>query len=121
GLRPGRSRGRALPPGGGLSGRRPWVLLLALVALLAVVTAVTASRPAGTSPGHESTSDAGNGTSALRLYAEGLGYRTGAVDGEFQLPASPALLFVFTPLPSSGYSAGQAAQLRSRVQGSGGR
>ena len=102
-----------------MSGRRPWVLLLALIALLGVVAAVTSVRPAGTSPGHESTSDAGDGTSALRLYAERLGYRTGAVEGEFQLPASSALLFVFTPLPSSGYSAGQAAQLRSWVQGGG--
>jgi uncharacterized protein DUF4350 len=102
-----------------VSGRHPWVLLLALIALLGVVAAVTSTRPVGASPGHESSSDALDGTSALRLYAERLGYRTAALEGEFQLPAAPSLLFVFTPLPPNGYSASQAAQLRSWVSAGG--
>ena len=102
-----------------MSGRRPWVLLLVLVAVLAAVAVATATRPAGASPGHESSSDARDGTSALRLYAEGLGYRTAPVEGEFQLPASPSTLFVFSPLPQSGYSASQANQLRSWIAAGG--
>jgi hypothetical protein len=102
-----------------VTGRRPWVLLLALAALLALVAVITGTRPAGGSPGHESTSDARDGTSALRLYAERLGYRTGAIEGRFQLPPSPSLVFVFTPLPPNGYSAADSAQMRAWV-GSGG-
>ena len=102
-----------------MSGRRPWVLLVGLMVVLAVLVALTTPRRGGASPDHESTSDAVDGTSALRAYAEALGYRTSALEGEFQLTGSPGLLFVFSPLPQSGYSAAQAGQLRDWVSAGG--
>ncbi len=61
------------------------------------------------SPEHSSASDSGKGTSALRLYAESLGHATGTVEGDYTLPSSPALLFVFRP--TEGFSNAQSQQL----------
>ncbi len=68
-------------------------------------------------PNHASTSDAADGTSALRAYADALGYPSGSVEGTFSLPAAAGLLFVFTP--SNGFSADQVAQLNSWMQAGG--
>jgi hypothetical protein len=63
----------------------------------------------GDSPEHSSASDASNGTSALRLYAESLGHATGTVEGDYALPSSPALMFVFRP--TTGFSNAEGQQL----------
>ena len=88
--------------------RRRWILLGGLVALIAVVV-VLRGTATGDSPEHSSASDAGNGTSALRLYAESLGHATGAVEGDYALPSSTALLFVFHP--TEGFSNAESQQL----------
>jgi hypothetical protein len=88
--------------------RGRWILLGTAVVLIAII--VAARGTAGSdSPEHSSASDAGNGTSALRLYAESLGHATGTVEGNFSLPSSPALLFVFRP--TTGFSNTESQQL----------
>ncbi len=93
--------------------RRGWVVLGGLVLLVAVFVVLRGPAGSGDSPEHRSDSDAANGTSALRLYATALGHPTGAVEGDFTLPPSPGLLFVFSPLPSSGFSFAEAQQLNT--------
>ena len=88
--------------------RRRWILLGGVVVLIAIVVALRGTAT-GDSPEHSSASDAGNGTSALRLYAESLGHATGTVEGEYSLPSSPALLFVFRP--TEGFSNAESQQL----------
>src|SRR5256712_12378932 len=87
--------------------RRRWILLGGVVVLIAIVVALRGTAT-GDSPEHSSASDAGNGTSALRLYAESLGHATGTVEGEYNLPSSPALLFVFRP--TDGFSNAEMQQ-----------
>jgi uncharacterized protein DUF4350 len=83
--------------------------------VIAVVAVVVLLRGTGAadSPEHSSRSDARNGASALRYYAEALGHPTGTLDGEFSLPGSPTLLFVFNP--STAFSGDQAQQLHAWV------
>src|SRR2546427_7319736 len=88
--------------------RRRWILLGGAVLLIALVVALRGTGT-GDSPEHSSASDAGNGTSALRLYAESLGHAPGTVEGEYSLPSSPALLFVFRP--TEGFSNAESQQL----------
>ncbi len=52
---------------------------------------------ANRSPNHASSSDAPDGTSALRLYADALGHSSGLIEGDFSLPSTSGLLFIFTP------------------------
>jgi hypothetical protein len=92
--------------------RGRWALLGGVVALIAIVVLLRGTA-AGDSPEHSSASDAGNGTSALRLFAQSLGYRTGSVEGDYSLPSSPALLFVFTPTQANGFSGAESQQLNS--------
>jgi hypothetical protein len=100
--------------------RRPWVVLGGLILLTAILAAALTGRGgAGDSPSHESSSDARNGTSALRLFAQALGYRTRAIEGEFHQAASPGLLFVFSPLTQSGFSSAQSGQLLTWVSAGG--
>jgi hypothetical protein len=88
--------------------RRRWILLGGVVALIAVVVALRGTAT-GDSPEHSSASDAGNGTSALRLYAESLGHATGTVEGDYALPSSPSLMFVFRP--TEGFSNAESQQV----------
>jgi hypothetical protein len=88
--------------------RRRWILLGGVVALIAVVVALRGTAT-GDSPEHSSASDAGNGTSALRLYAESLGHATGTVEGDYNLPSSPSLMFVFRP--TEGFSNAESQQV----------
>ena len=90
--------------------RRRWILLGGVVVLIAIVV-VLRGTATGDSPEHSSASDAGNGTSALRLYAESLGHATGTVEGEYNLPSSPSLMFVFRP--TEGFSNAESQQLDS--------
>jgi len=68
------------------------------------------------SPNHASTSDASNGTSALRLYADALGHSSGLIEGDFNLPATPGLLFIFTP---GAFTAGEVQQVNSWITSGG--
>jgi hypothetical protein len=69
------------------------------------------------SPEHASSSDASDGTSALRAYAAALGHASGSVEGDFTLSSSSGLLFVFTP--TNGFSAAEVQQLNSWIQSGG--
>jgi hypothetical protein len=102
-----------------VNSRRSWLILGALVVAVAALAFVSAPSRSTDSPNHESTSDAPNGTSALRLYAQALAHRAGPIEGTFDLPAQPGLLFVFSPLFQSGYSAPEARQLVDWVKGGG--
>ncbi len=88
--------------------RGRWILLGTVVALIAIVV-VLRGTAGGDSPEHSSASDAGNGTSALRLYAQALGHATGSVEGDYNLPSSPALMFIFRP--TEGFSSAETQQL----------
>jgi hypothetical protein len=88
--------------------RRRWILLGAVVVVIAIVVLLRGTA-GGDSPEHSSASDGRNGTSALRLYAESLGHATGTVEGDFNLPSSPALMFVFRP--TTGFSNAESQQL----------
>jgi hypothetical protein len=94
--------------------RRPraWLGLVGLVVVMLVLVMLGGSGEQ-TSPDHRSTSDAYNGTSALRLYAQSLGYSTSSLEGDFELPGPPALLFVFTP--GGGFSGNQSDSLKQWV------
>src|SRR2546429_306392 len=92
----------------GRGSRRRWIVLGGVVVLIVIVV-VLRGTATGDSPEHSSASDAGNGTSALRLYAESLGHATRAVEGDYTLPSTPALLFVFRP--TEGFSNAESQQL----------
>lgn len=83
---------------------RGW--LLAGLAAVVVAAAAYYAQPQQDSPDHGSSSDAANGTSAARLFAQAMGHPTDQVAGTFNLPASPGLMFVFTP--TSAYTSGEA-------------
>jgi hypothetical protein len=86
----------------------------ALILAIAILV-ILRGTAAGDSPEHSSASDGSNGTSALRYYAQALGHSTGSIEGDFALPSSPALLFVFTPSDTQGYSLAEAQQLHAWV------
>jgi hypothetical protein len=95
-----------------MRGARGWALgALLVIGLLVVV--FTAQQPQD-SPEHSSTSDAANGTSALRLFAAALGHPTDQVAGSFQPPSSDGMMFVFTP--TSAYSYDEASTTLSWVR-----
>ena len=74
-------------------------------------------QPPQDSPDHSSTSDATNGTSAARLFAEAMGHPTDQISGGFALPDSPGVMFVFTP--TSPYTADEAERTRLWVSSGG--
>jgi hypothetical protein len=88
--------------------RGGWLGLGVLVAIV-VILVMLRGTVRNDSPEHSSASDAGNGTSALRLYAESLGHTTGSVEGDYSLPSTPALMFVFRP--TTAFSNAEAQQL----------
>jgi hypothetical protein len=96
---------------------RGWIALGAMVVLVFLLVLLRGTGTQGQSPDHASTSDASDGTSALRAYASGLGHSSGSVEGVFNLAASPGLLFVFTP--TNGFSAAEVQQLNSWMQSGG--
>jgi uncharacterized protein DUF4350 len=93
---------------------RPLLGFGVLIALIAIVVTLRGTS-VNDSPEHSSQSDGGQGTSALRYYAQALGHPTGTVEGDFSLPSSHALLFVFTPASGYGYSLTEAQQLQSWI------
>ena len=86
-------------------------MLLGAVGVLIAIVVVLRGTAGSDSPDHSSASDAGNGPSALRLFAESLGHATGSVEGDYSLPSSPALMFIFKP--STGFSNAESQQLDS--------
>jgi hypothetical protein len=95
-----------------MRGLRAWALGAVIVIGLLVVV-FTVQQPQD-SPEHSSSSDAANGTSALRLFAAALGHPTDQVTGSFQPPSSDGMMFVFTP--TSAYSFDEAATTLSWVR-----
>ena len=96
---------------------RGWIALAVMVLLVFVLVLLRGTGTQGRSPDHASTSDAGDGTSALRAYADALGHSSGSVEGDFALSPSSGLLFVFTP--TTGFSSGEVQQLNSWMQSGG--
>src|SRR5579859_6124260 len=94
---------------------RGWVL----AGLLAVILAAVAyyAQPQQDSADHSSSSDAANGTSAARLFAQAMGHPTDQIAGSFNLPASPGLMFVFTP--TSPYTSAEAQRTLDWVRSGG--
>jgi hypothetical protein len=96
-------------------GARGWII--AALISIAVATAAYFVQPHQDSPEHSSNSDAANGTSAARLFAESMGHPTDQVSGTFAPPAPFGLMFVFTP--TSPYTADDAERTRLWVRSGG--
>jgi hypothetical protein len=77
---------------------RVWII--GAVLLIGALVVVFATRGNSGSPEHSSNSDAADGTSALRLFAQAMGHPTDQVEGSFTTPAADELMFVFTPTMS---------------------
>jgi hypothetical protein len=92
-----------------MRGARGWVLLLLLAGVVAA--AAYAGQPKQDSPEHSSNSDAANGSSAARLFAQAMGHPTDQMAGAFVPPAPGGLTFVFTPTsPFTATEADRAAE-----------
>jgi uncharacterized protein DUF4350 len=78
-----------------MKGARGWVV----VTLIAIAIAAIAYyvQPHQDSPEHSSASDAANGTSAARLFAQEMGHATNQIVGTFAPPPNDGLMFVFRP------------------------
>jgi len=98
-----------------MRGARGWII--AALISIAIAAAAYFVQPHQDSPEHSSNSDAANGTSAARLYAESMGHPTDQVGGTFAPPAPFGLLFVFTP--TSPYTADEAERTRLWVRSGG--
>lgn len=96
---------------------RGWIALGVMGLVVFALVLLRGTGTQGRSPNHASTSDAGDGTSALRAFADALGHSSGSVEGGFSLSSSPGLLFVFTP--SDGFNADQVQQLNRWMQSGG--
>jgi hypothetical protein len=91
---------------------RGWVLALVLALLIGGLAYF--GQPKQDSPEHNSNSDAANGTSAVRLFAQAMGHPTSQIEGTFSPAAQNGLMFVFTP--TSPYTAGDADQTANWVR-----
>jgi hypothetical protein len=96
-----------------MRGARGWVLLAILA--IAVAAAAYAGQPRQDSPEHSSNSDAANGTSAARLFAQAMGHPTDQM-ASFA-PPSGGLMFVFNP--TSPYTADEADRTAAWVSSGG--
>jgi len=96
-------------------GARGWVVAgLISIAIAAVAFLV---QPHQDSPEHSSTSDAANGTSAARLFAQAMGHPTPEPSGTFGAPEPFGIMFVFTP--TSPYTSDEAERTRLWVRSGG--
>jgi len=91
---------------------RGWVIAFVLALLIGGVAYL--GQPKQDSPEHSSNSDAANGTSAARLFAQAMGHPTSQIEGTFSPPSQNALMFVFTP--TSPYTADDADQTANWVR-----
>lgn len=97
---------------GGLSG---WLIAAAVAVVIAVVAYI--AQPRQDSSEHSSTSDAANGTSAARLFAGAMGHPTDQIEGRFNLPTQPGVMFVFSP--TSPYTPDEASRTLAWVRSGG--
>ena len=97
-----------------IRGGRRWIGFALVIVLIGIVVALRGTANSD-SPDHLSSSDSSNGTSALRYYAQALGHSSSTIEGDFSLPSSHALLFVFTPSDGFGYSLSEAQQLQNWI------
>ena len=98
-----------------MRGARGWVIAgLISIAIAALAFLV---QPQADSPEHSSNSDAANGTSAARLFAESMGHPTDQTGGAFAPPQTFGVMFVFTP--TSPYTADEAERTRLWVRSGG--
>ena len=98
-----------------MKGTRGWVI--AGLVSIAIAAAAYFVQPHQDSPEHSSNSDAANGTSAARLFAQAMGHPTDQVSGTFALPESSGVMFVFTP--TSPYTSSEAERTRQWVRAGG--
>jgi hypothetical protein len=91
---------------------RGWVIAFVLALLVGVVAYL--GQPKQDSPEHSSGSDAANGTSAARLFAQAMGHPTNQIEGTFSPPATDGLMFVFTP--TSPFTSGDADRTAAWVR-----
>jgi len=98
-----------------MKGTRGWVI--AGLISIAIAAAAYFVQPHQDSPEHSSNSDAANGTSAARFFAQTMGHPTDQVSGTFAPPESFSVMFVFTP--SSPYTSDEAERTRLWVRSGG--
>jgi len=98
-----------------MKGTRGWVI--AGLISVAIAAAAYLVQPHQDSPEHSSNSDAANGTSAARLFAQATGHPTDQVSGTFTPPAPFGVMFVFTP--TSPYTSDEAERTRLWVRSGG--
>ena len=98
-----------------MRGARGWII--AGLISVAIAAAAYFVQPHQDSPEHSSSSDAANGTSAARLFAESMGHPTDQVSGTFAQPAPFGLMFVFTP--TSPYTSDEAQRTQLWVRSGG--
>ena len=78
-----------------MKGARGWAVVTLVAIAIAAVTYYV--QPHQDSPEHSSASDAANGMSAARLFAQAMGHPTNQIVGTFAPPANDGLMIVFTP------------------------
>ena len=101
-----------------MKGARLWVVAaLVFGTAIACLEAVSLFQAPQDSPEHSSNSDAANGASAARLFAQAMGHPTDQIAGTFALPAHGSAMFVFSP--TSPYTSDEADRTRLWVQSGG--
>jgi hypothetical protein len=99
-----------------MKGARVWVI--AALVSIAIAAAVSVFQAPQDSPEHSSNSDAANGASAARLFAQAMGHPTDQIAGTFALPPhGGGAMFVFSP--TSPYTSDEADRTRLWVQSGG--
>ena len=94
-----------------MRGAGAWIV--AALLSIAVAAALYSIQPHQDSPEHSSNSDAANGVSAVRVFAESMGHPATQIFGPFNPPSKTGLMFVFTP--TSAYTADEAQRTRTWV------
>jgi hypothetical protein len=98
-----------------MKGARGWVI--AALVSIAIAAGAYLLQPPQDSPEHSSNSDAVNGASAARLFAESMGHPADQIAGSFSTPAQDGLMFVLTP--TSPFTPDEADRVRLWVRGGG--
>jgi hypothetical protein len=91
--------------------------MIAGLVSVAIAAAAYFVQPHQDSPEHSSNSDAANGSSAARLFAQAMGHPTDQIAGAFATPAQGGMMLVFSP--TSPYTANEAERTRLWVRSGG--